>query len=130
MNTPTFRHCIRKRTGQLLILLLFTLSPVYSGFASEDVLDQSGDPYRYHDSGVLTDIYNDSIIIDKKGFTIDDTLQVIDVKGRPVPLDDLKTPLRVSYEYFYMKMKPGNFSPVVVYIKESNDRDNAQGSSK
>ena len=125
-----FRHSIRKGFGQLLLLLLLTLSSASMGFASENVLDQPGDPYRYHDRGKLTDIHNDSIIIDENGFTIDDTLQVIDAKGIPVPLDELKTPLQVSYEYLYIEMKPGSFSPVVVYIKESKDRENTQGSSK
>jgi hypothetical protein len=85
----------------------------------------AGDPHRYHESGELTDIDNKtSVIIDERGYDVDPSVLVVNETGRPISLDELPIPTKVSFEYTYKESGPKTMSPVIVYIEETKRKGN------
>jgi len=65
-------------------------------------------------AGIMTSVEDDGIVmIDKMGYLIDDSAQIIDRKGKSVSLQNLSLPAKVNFEYEYTQK-----GFVIIYIKQ------------
>ena len=65
-------------------------------------------------AGIMTSVEDDgTVMIDKMGYLIDDSAQIIDLKGKSVSLQNLSLPAKVNFEYEYTQK-----GFVIIFIKQ------------
>ncbi len=126
MKTENFRQYPRNNGRHMLLLplvFLFVLLIVSTQIAI------SGDSYRYHKVGELTNLESSSnAIIDEKGYLIDSNAVIVNAADKQISPDKLSFPTRVIFEYTYMQTAPRTMSPVIVYIKEIKNTNSGKRS--
>lgn len=77
----------------VLILLLIVFMNPFFAYADTPTVKAEG---------TLTSIEEDgTVIIDHKGYKVDNSVLVVNHKGRPIPLKSLLPPVHVRFQYRY-----------------------------
>jgi hypothetical protein len=97
---------IRKNVG--LFFAGFILLAFAAGF------DVFADVPTVKAAGIMTSVEDDgTVVIDKMGYLVDDSAQIIDRKGKSVSLRNLSLPAKVNFEYEYTQK-----GFVIIFIKQ------------
>jgi hypothetical protein len=92
---------MRKRKTIVLLLSVFSIL-ILSAFIYRS--DAVADIPTVKATGTLTSIEDDgSVIIDEKGYKVDPSVMVTNLKGKSVFLRSLSLPATVRFEYTYAK---------------------------
>lgn len=106
---------MRKRKTLIIVMsvfLIFIVSAFIDGF------DALADTPRVSDSGTLTEIAeNGLVIIDEMGYDLDPSVLIVNRKGRSVSLDSLSLPAKVRFEYIYSEK-----GFIIVFIEEIKEK--------
>lgn len=113
MNTTNPKH-----TPLAFRIILVCLSTAILFLSSIAPCLAAGDLQRYAGHGILTAIEGqNSVVIENKGYLVDNAVLVENALGKLIPLRALLPPVQVEFEYCYMARAPKSMVPVIVSIK-------------